>query len=122
MTRPSISEVITFVREFRLERPHRLITAETRFEADLGVTGDDGDDLLNAAMERFNVDLASEENGIAQTLQLAPNEYFFGPEGFDPLGISVLLRWLRGEPRPVYRDLTVGELHEAIRRAPSRLS
>lgn len=122
MTSPSITEVITFVREFTGVHPHRLITAETRLEADLGVTGDDGDDLLRATIERFRVDLALPEKGIAQTLQLAPNECLFGPEGIDLLGISVLVRWLRGEPRPVYRDLTVGELHEAIRRAPSLVS
>jgi len=122
MTSSSFEEVVAFVREFTGVRSHQAITGETRLEADLGVTGDDGKDLLCAAVERFRVDLASPENGIAQTLQLGPDEYFFGPEGFDLPGISVLVRWLRGEPRPVYRDLTVGELHEAILKAPSLTS
>jgi len=95
MVSPSLSEVIAFVREFTGVRPHRLITAETRLDADLGVTGLDGDSLLRAAIERFRVDLASPKEGIAQTLGLAPNEYFFGPEGLDPLCITALVRWLR---------------------------
>jgi hypothetical protein len=121
MTAPSFDEVAAFVREFTAVRPHNPITPDTRLDADLGVAGDDGDDLLHAAMERFGVDLASPDKGIARALGLGPNDYFFRPEGFDPGGISVLIRWMRGEPPPVYRGLTVGDLHKAIQEAPPLL-
>jgi hypothetical protein len=115
---PSLDEVIDFVREFTLTE--REITAQTRIEEDLGVTGDDGADLLIAAEEHFRVALCDPEDGIRAVFGLGPNEYLFGPEGFDPIGLSVLVRWLRGEPKPVFRDLTVAELHEALAEAPLR--
>lgn len=113
-----LSEVIAFVREYTGVSERRPIGPDTRLEADLGVTGDDGDELLREAAEQFQVDLASPADGIARTLDLGPNEYFFGPEGFDPLGIGEFVRRLRGKPRARCRDLTVGELHFAIQRAP----
>lgn len=120
MGRPELNEVVNFVREFTGVRSHRHVSAETWFEADLGITGGDGDFLLQAAMQRFRVDLASSTHGIARTLNLGPNEYLFGPEGFDPIGDCVwtLIRWIRRSPKPVYRDVTVGELRDAIGRAP----
>ncbi|MDD5359700.1 MAG: DUF1493 family protein [Sulfurovaceae bacterium] len=122
MNKPSFEEVVAFVRGFHSISPKQAITSDTLLEADLGITGDDGDDLLLAVSERFQVDLASPEKGISQTLELRPNEFLFGPEGFDPIGITVLIRWLKGEPRPIYRDLTIGELHDAIQKAPSSTS
>ena len=119
MKSPSFDEVAAFVREFAGISPHRSIKPETRLEADLGITGDDGDDLLRAANEHFQVDLASPDNGIAQTFRLGPNEYFFHPEGFDLFGISLIIRWFRRQPAPAYRDLTAGELHKAISEAPA---
>jgi len=118
MKSPSFDEVAAFVHEFAGISPHRSIKPETRLVADLGITGDDGDDLLRAANEHFQVDLASPDNGIAQTLRLGPNEYFFRPEGVDLFGISLIIRWFRGEPAPAYRDLAVGELQKAISKAP----
>ena len=122
MKTPSLEEVISFVREFTCVGSEYIITENTRIEEDIGITGDDGIDLLYAAQKRFAVDLESPEKGIDQTFQLKPNEFFFRPEGFDPLGISALFRWLRHEPRAVYRDLTVGELYYAIQNAPPATS
>ena len=103
---PTVEDVISFVRETTHSR--RTITAGTQIERDLGVTGDDGDDLLAAAEDRFGVPLAFE---------LKPNEHLFGPEGFGLFGIPTLSRWRRRQPRPAYRDLSVAELHKAILRA-----
>ena len=122
MSKPSFEEVVAFVRDFHSISPRQAIASETRLEADLGITGDDGEDLLLAASERFQVDLLSPKKGISKILGLGPNEYLFGPEGFDPIGITVLVRWLKGKPRPIYRDLTVGELHDSIQKAPSSTS
>lgn len=113
---PSLDEVIDFVREFTLTR--RETTAQTRIEEDLRVTGGDGADLLEAAEEHFGVALCDPEHGIRPAFGLGPNEYLFGPEGFDPVRFSVLIRWLRGEPKSIIRDLTVAELHEALAEAP----
>ncbi len=115
MVHPSLAEVIDWLRDFTRTCDRQVITAQTRIEADLFVTGDDGDDLLIAAMEHFNVNLNDSEQGMAQTLQLAPHECWFGPEAAFALPI-----WLGGPSDIVYRDLTVGELHKAILQAPLR--
>ena len=112
MVHPSLAEVIDWLRDLTGTCDRQVITAQTCIEADLSVTGDDGDDLLIAAMEHFNVNLNDSEQGMAQTLH-APNECWFGPEAAFALPI-----WLGGSSDIVYRDLTVGELHKAIHQAP----
>lgn len=42
----------------------------------------------------------------------------FGSEGFDLIGVGALFGWLRGEPRPSIRDLTIAELHDVLASAP----
>lgn len=113
MERPSLDDVAAFVREFAALPTRRALLPETKLDADLGITGDDGVELLDHAERRFDVALRS-----PALFGLRPGEVLFGAEGFDPLGISVLLRWLLREPRFVVRDLTLEELHRAIREAP----
>ena len=110
----SFDDVVSFVRSFARIRGSRTITRETQLEADLGITGDDGADVLEEVARHFNAALASPQDGYRTTFNLRANEYLFSSEGFDLLGISVLIRWLRNEPRPVVRDLTLGQLHDAI--------
>ncbi|MDR7070956.1 hypothetical protein J2X02_003830 [Pseudoxanthomonas japonensis] len=107
-TSPSFSDVAEFVRDFAGFGHGKAITAQTRLDADLGIAGLDGDDLLKQAAEHFNAKLAGSD-GYISTFNLAPNEYLFGSEGLDLLGIGALVR-----PRPLVRDLTAGELHDAI--------
>lgn len=113
MRQPSANDVVAFVRDFASVPRSRHIALNTRLEADVGVTGDDGDELLRAAEREFRAPLTSREHGIAQMLGLGEHEFLFRPEGFDPLWLFGLTRRLRRLPRPTYRDVTVGELHSA---------
>ena len=110
----SFDDVVNFVRDFTGIGGSRPITCDTRLEADLGVTGDDGDELLEEAARHFNAALASPREGYRTTFNLKSNEYLFSEEGVDLFGICALIRWFQGEPRPVVRDLTLGQLHDAI--------
>ena len=110
---PSFSEVAEFVCNFAVLGSARIITPQTRLDADLGVTGDDGSDLLSQAARHFNSRLAGSD-GYITTFGLAPNEYLFHSEGIDLLGIGALADRLLRRPKFVVRDLTVGELHDAI--------
>ena len=58
------------------------IVIETLFEDDLGITGDDGCELLEATETHFGVSLASPEEGYRCTFDLAPHEFLFHSEGF----------------------------------------
>ena len=119
---PSVGDVGEFIREFGGFPRHRHIDGQTRLEADLGITGDDGDELLCDAARHFNASLADPVSGYRETFSLGPNAYLFHGEGFDLIGIGAVVRWVTGRPRASVRDLTVGELHDAISRTirPSR--
>ena len=101
-------------REFTRVSKRKAVDSETRLEADLGVTGDDGADLLEAVANRFDLDYKAFDSALVDTLGLGPNEYVFGPEGLDLIGVGALVRWARRQPQPTFRDLTVRELHAAL--------
>lgn len=110
---PTFDEFIDFLRNFAHVPSRKLITAETLIEDDLGITGDDGLDLLKETEKRFGVQLCSEEHGFRQTFNLEPNEYIFSSEGFELIG---LLHGFFGTNVTV-RVLAVGELYDAVCRA-----
>lgn len=105
---PSFVDVADFVRGWAMLPTKRLITPDTQFERDLGITGDDGSELLEAAQERFKVNLRYGDKGYRTTFNLGPDEYLFHSEG-----------WYIGFTRHSVRSFTVGELCDAIQRAPS---
>lgn len=110
---PTLQQVIDFVREISGD-VKSVISGETRLEADLGIAGDDGVELLEEAEKRFGVSFVTEERSFKETFGLGENEYLFTAEGLDLLGVGRLIGWLREEPRAVVRDLTVGELWRVL--------
>lgn len=57
---PTLQQVIDFVREISGD-VKSVITEETRLEADLGIAGDDGVELLEEAEKRFGVSFVSNQ-------------------------------------------------------------
>jgi hypothetical protein len=110
---PSLEEVIQCVRDSSGDRK-TAIDEHTWLEKDLGITGDDGSELIEEAELRFGVSLFDEEGNA---FGLKENEYLFTAEGLDLLGICQFIDWLRGIPRSVITDLNVGQLHQALVRA-----
>jgi hypothetical protein len=90
-----------FVCDFRSESPHGL-RADTRLEEDLGMTGLDAAEFLEAFAEAFEVDLTGIEF-----------HKHFGPEGSGP--IPFLARWLKDEMKDYGEyPVTVGHLVEVV--------
>jgi hypothetical protein len=118
MPEPSLLDVANFVRAWTGMSNKFVVRSETRLEADLGVTGDEGEELLKAVAKAFSVALANPDDGYRTTFSLSPNEYLFSSEGFDMLGIGSLIGH-GGTPNHFVRDLTVGQLHTAIVRRVS---
>ena len=110
---PSFAETVEFVRRFSGHGCKTIVAVDTRLDADLGITGDDGSDLLEEAARYFGADLASHD-GYRTTFGLGPSEYLFHAEGLDLVGVGKVMDWIFGRTRPVARDLTVRQLHEAI--------
>jgi len=105
MKEPSFEELGELIREQCGFKACERIEPETQFERDLGVTGDDGCELLEAVEKRFGVTLTRE------TFNLRPNEFLFGPEA--SLGDFITLFKIR---KSKLRPFSVGEIHEAIRK------
>jgi hypothetical protein len=64
-------EVAAFVADFT-SHPIKQIKPQTTLFGDLGIDGDDGDEILSTFMQRFAVDMSSYR------------PIHFGPEGFVP--------------------------------------
>lgn len=116
---PSVEEVIAFVREFS-GCTRKAIDESTLLEDDLGICGDDGVELLEEAEKFFAVRFATDEEDFRSLFSLKENEYLFTSEGLDLLGICYFFRWLRGEPEPVVRDLSIGQLHQVLVKVRSK--
>lgn len=91
--------------EFYIPEP---ITENSLIEKDLGITGDDGDELLIAIEDEFGIRLQDEENSIRKTFNLKEDEYLFHGEGLD---LFASFRKYKIIP------LTVKMLYEAMLRA-----
>jgi acyl carrier protein len=117
MSCPTFEELADFIREWGGIRSNKVIAPETQFEKDLGVTGDDGPDLLEAVEKRFNVCLDSNELPFQVLFNLGPNEALFNPEGLWLVAPEIITIFGPHPPSPgeyVVRPFTVGELHRAI--------
>ena len=116
----TFNDVAEFVRGWARVPAKKQITPDTQFERDLGITGDDGDDLLEATQKHFKVNFTDGENGVRTIFKLGPNEYLFNSEGFSWGFGGTDIITLFSNPNTDYsvRSFTVGELSEAIQRAP----
>jgi len=88
------------------------ITRATKFQDDLGITGEDGTELLIETEKHYGVLLHSEEHGFRVTFNLAPNEYLFNSEGFN--AFELLGRLFGVKEGSTVREFTVGELYDAV--------
>jgi hypothetical protein len=117
---PSFEEFAGFIREWGRIAKRKQIAAETLFEDDLGITGDDGCELLEEIEGHFGVCLSSPEHGYRQTFGLAANEFLFHSEGFGPSRSDIVSLFKPSSPPALVRALTVGELFQAVKNAPPR--
>ena len=110
----TFEQIAGFVRERSRIPEKKSIVQDTQFERDLGITGDDGSELLEAVEKRFDVAFTRE------TFDLYPNEFLFHGEGIE--AFRDLLLMIRRKPLPEYRSFTVGELFDAVRKARDEIS
>jgi len=117
---PSFEDLANFIREFAAIPRRKPIEPETLFEDDLGISGDDGCELLEATEKHFGVCLSSPEEGYRRTFDLAPHEFLFHSEGLG-WDLSDLLSLFRPNAMPSsIKAFTVGDLFEAIKKAPPK--
>jgi acyl carrier protein len=108
----SFDQFADFVRDRSGISQGKQITLDTQFERDLGITGDDGEELLTAAEKHFGVLLSDEAGGYRQTFNLNPNEYLFNAEG-SGAGFRLFKFTTLFNDYSVH-TFTVGELYRAV--------
>ena len=100
--KPSLDDLVTCIRDHQRIRKSREITSTTRLEADLGITGDDGCELLEEVERRFCVSFVGKDGSLRDAFQLEKDQYLFHSEGFPS--------FLNENVKP----LTVGELFQVL--------
>lgn len=114
----SFEEFAKFIGEWAGIPTGKQIAPDTLFEDDLGITGDDGCELLEETERRFGVCLSSPEHGYRQTFGLGPNEFLFHSEGFGS-GWSDIVTLFSNHPQMI-RRFSVIELFNAVKNAPEK--
>ena len=98
------------------------LTTETYFEKDLGVTGDDGYELLVDIENSLEIEFLTAGDNCQEIFGLEPGQYLFHSEGINLTGLfETLFRFLSNEPYTIEKysevqDLTVGKLYEVVTR------
>lgn len=106
-----LEDVIAFIREHQRLGERIPITSTTFFERDLGITGDDGVELLEDIQKRFGVSFIGPDGSLSGAFGLAADEYLFHSEGFNPfLFVANLFGYAIEKVRP----LSVGQLHQVV--------
>jgi hypothetical protein len=105
MERQDVSvELVSFIRK-KLRYPTRLpISPDTSVEDNLGVTGDDSPEFMEAFFVRFNVDPGDFDC----------NRYFEGEGVFDPFSAVLRSVFRRSRKESQRQPLTVAMLQRAI--------
>ncbi len=107
----SFDKLIEIIRECQGFSAQYEISADMLLERDLGITGDDGCELLEAIEQTFGMSFLGTDGTLKETFKLAEGEYLFHSEGFSLFGfIATLL----GKDTEKVKPLTVGQLYEAV--------
>lgn len=107
----TLAELIACIRESQGIKASKSISGDSLLERDLGITGDDGDELLQAIQERFGVSFAGADGTLREAFGLEKNEYLFHSEGFSFL---VMIANFFGFSIENVKPLSVAQLHRVI--------
>ncbi|MDD2720335.1 MAG: DUF1493 family protein [Gallionella sp.] len=98
-----LPRLIELIRSFHRVSPTVRITPETLLEMDLGITGDDGVELIEAIEREFGISFSGEVGSCRDVFGLEGDQCLFHSESF----------WAKLFEKNVV-DLTVGQLLSAI--------
>jgi len=107
----TLEEVIACIRESQGIKEARSITDTTLLERDLGITGDDGIELLEGLQKQFGVSFSGSDGTLREAFGLKKDEYLFHSEGFSLL---LMIANFFGCPIEKVKPISVGQLHRVI--------
>lgn len=115
MDRPlTFENLVALIRSDQRISVSKSITEHTELERDLGITGDDGAELLIEIEKQFSLSFAGKDGTIKEVFGLGENQYLFHSEAFFPF---TWLLSIFGKKEAYVKPLTVGQLYEAAKKA-----
>lgn len=106
--------LIALIREHQRVAPKLEIGENSLLEKDLGITGDDGCELLEAIQEKFEISFLGQDGTIKDAFNLKDGQYLFHSEG---MGLFWLIARLFDRDLENVKPITVGELYRAACKA-----
>ena|SRR3569833_1156039 len=110
----SMDELIAFIREHQGISPKQEITESSLLENNLGITGDDGCELIQAIERQFGILFSRSGGSLGEAFDLSEGECLFHSEGTN---LFWLTHRLFGRDQENVKAITVGDLHLAVCRA-----
>lgn len=103
----NLENLIALIREFHCIPDKTEISETTLLENDLGITGDDGCDLLEEIEKTYKLSFTGKDGSLREFFDLEENQFLFHSEGLDLFGIFSFI--FGREPENV-KPITVGDL------------
>ncbi|VAX36333.1 hypothetical protein MNBD_UNCLBAC01-2047 [hydrothermal vent metagenome] len=106
--------LIAVIRQHQGISEKKQISEYTLLEKNLGITGDDGEELLEEIEKQFLVSFIGKDGTLRDSFELDKNQYIFHSEGFN---LFEYFLSLFGKESEKVESITVGQLYEAVLRA-----
>ena len=114
----TIENLVALIRTTQGLSKKKVINETTLLENDLGITGDDGRELLEEIENQFNLSFAGKDGSLKDVFDLENDQYLFHSEGVDLFGI---FSFLLGKKPENVKPISVGELFNAASKAKRKL-
>jgi hypothetical protein len=115
MSELTLENLIAVIRDCQGFSVKDRITEQSNLENDLGITGDDGSELLEEIEKYFSISFRGTDGTIRTIFGLAPNEYLFHSECGINLFSLISSLWRKDIEK--VKSITVGQLYDAAQRA-----
>ncbi len=107
----SLADLIGLIRQHQGISRKTVITELSLLEKTLGITGDDGVELLDAIEQKFGISFAGSDGSFRSAFGVSDREYLFHSEG---LSLFSAIAALLGQTPENVKEITVGDLYLAI--------
>lgn len=112
----TLENLISLIKKFHGISDKKLINENTLIEDELGITGDDGCELLEEIETQFKLSFTGKDGSFRALFELEENQYLFHSEGFNPMGIFPCIF---GRKTENVKPISVGELYSGALMAKS---
>jgi len=113
----TFQNLVSIIRESQGFSGKDIITEASLLEKDLGITGDDGCELLEAIEEKFDISFTGPDGSLREVFCLSEGQYLFHSEG---MNLFWLITSFLGRDSENAKAITAGELYRAALNAQEK--